>query len=326
LLDKYTYVFNILNKILFNLYLNMLSLEEGVPIAKIIKSRAFKSKDGKSKYLGLISPEELEKSNVNPGFNIDPYQLITEDEVEKEIGSRNTRKVRKSMREKIKNRKKTGNRFILNDGMLSPVPNIEKERDVLYVSGPSGAGKSTFLAEYLDNYVDMFPENNIYIFSAVNHDPAFKHLERSGKMIRIVLDEEYLEDINDGDGIEVTDLYNSAAVFDDIDVITNTTIRNQIIQLRSECLEIGRHSNVTTCCTTHQLCNFKATKILLQEATKVVVFPRSGSTYHIKRFLKEYCGLNAAQIQEFLNLPSRWVMICKEYPQYVLARDCAYLL
>lgn len=311
----------------------MLSLKEGTPIAKIVKSKTFKVKDGKSKYLGIVSEEDI-RDDTSSGYKIDPYQLISEDELERETGSRKIDQTRKTMKEMIKAGKlkgKNGKEFVINDGMLEPVPNIDTERDVFYVSGPSGSGKSTFVATYLTNYCDIFPDNQIYMFSAVPSDPAFERFEEDGpkktrdRMTRIVLDADYKEEILAGEGLDVTDLENSAVVFDDVDVITDKTLLEHVLNLRSRCLEIGRHYNITTCCTTHQLCNYKATKILLQEATKVVVFPRAGSSYHIKRFLKEYCGMKAKEIQRVLNLPSRWVMISKTYPQYILYKDGAYL-
>lgn len=312
----------------------MLSLERGNPIAKIVKSHKFKEKNGKSKYLGLIDPDKVNDDD-RPGYTTDPYQLFNEDEIEEETGSKKAAVTRKTMRKKIQEKRikdRLGKEFILNDGMLEPVPDIEKERDVLYVSGPSGAGKSTFIATYLKNYCDIFPDNDIYMFSCVDSDPAFEMFESNGpkkyrdKLIRIVLNSEYLEDIRQGEGITEHDLANSAVIFDDIDVMSDKTLKENIINLRSKCLEIGRHFNITTCCTTHQLCNYNKTKILIQESNKVVVFPRSGSTYHISRFLREYCGMKKNEIDKFINLPSRWVMIHKSYPQYILYKDGAYLV
>lgn len=312
----------------------MLSLKEGLPIAKIVKSKTFGVKDGKSKYLGLISPDDL-NGDVSTGFKVDPYQLISEDELEKETGSRKINKTKETMKSMIqrgKLKERYGKEFIINDGMLEPVPDIEQDRDVFYVSGPSGSGKSTFIASYLDNYCDIYPDNKIYMFSAISSDPAFERFEEDGpkktrgKMTRIVLDRDYEAELAAGHGVSIDDLDNSAVVFDDIDVINNKHIREHVTDLRSQCLEIGRHYKITTCCTTHQLCNYKATKILLQEATKVVVFPKSGSTYHIKRFLKEYCGMKKDDICKLLYLPSRWVMVSKTYPMYVLYKDGAYLV
>jgi len=310
----------------------MLSLKEGTPIARVVNSKIFKIKDGKSKYVGIVDDER--ESEALPGYTVDPYYLISEDELEEEVGSRKISKTRKSMKTKIREgiiNQKVGKEFVLNDGNLEPVPNIDVERDVFYVSGPSGSGKSTFVANFLDNYCEIYPNNKIYMFSAVPTDPAFERFEDNGpkktrgKMTRIILDADYLLDIQGGEGLTVDDLKDSAVIFDDVDVIPDKKIHEHVIDLRSRCLEIGRHYKITTCCTTHQLCNYKATKILLQEATKVVVFPKSGSTYHIKRFLKEYCGMNQKQIERVIQLPSRWVLVSKTYPQYILYRDGVYL-
>lgn len=285
----------------------MLSLEQGNPIARIDKSRAFKKRGNSSKYLGIVMDDDY-----SPDYELDPYQMIQEDDIEKQAGTKMTKYVRKHMKKAASEVKNVGKEFILNDGVLLPTPDVTCQRDVIYVSGPSNSGKSTFISKYLDEYKEIYPERNAFLFSAVTQDVAF-----DGKVTRVnLLDEP----------VDIRDLQDSIAIFDDVDVISNKQIRDWVIALRDACLETGRHLNITTCCTSHQICNNLKTKILLQEATKVVVFPRSGSTYHITRFLKCYCGFTTPQINKFLSLPSRWVMVSKTYPQYVLYNDGAYML
>lgn len=303
----------------------MLTLENrGIPIAKIVDSKHYPKKNGKSKFLALIPEEDIKKSD-KPA-QCDPYLLLTEDDIEKEKNTRDFNKVRSTIRDKIKKKEipNLGKEIIMMDGEFEPIPNITKERDVIFAAGPSGSGKSTILAKYLANYVEMYPNNRVILFSMVESDPAFEFL--GDKLMSIKLDKHYMEDVEAGEEITMEDLRDAAVIFDDIDVISCKKLGAHITNLRNQCLEIGRHYNATTLCTAHQLCNYRATKILLQEATKVVLFPRSGSTYHIKRFLKEYCGLPFPKIEKIINLPSRWVMVSKEYPQYILSKDQAYTL
>ena len=309
----------------------MLSIEKGNPIAKISGSKTFpavKRKEGGvkkvcHKFLGLISPDDL-RDNDKPGFNVNPYELIDYNELEKEAASTKPKKVNELVKERIKSKKKEkGREFILHDGVLEPTPDTSVERDVIYISGPAGAGKSTWVASYMRNYEAIFPDRNIYVFSLINDDPAFKGINN---LVQIPLDNEYLDEVREGDGIEMEDLRDSMVVFDDVDSIGNKTMKEHIVSLRDNCLQIGRHYHTTTLCTTHQLCNYNNTKILIMESNKVVIFPTSGSVYHITRFLKAYCGLQKDKIGKVLNVPSRWAMIHKAYPNYILHSTGAFIL
>jgi hypothetical protein len=208
------------------------------------------------------------------------------------------------------------NEVVIKDGVLIPLPNkhvVEK----IYVSAPSGAGKSTWTGAYMREYKKMFRDNDIYLFSSILKDRVLDKHDPT----RITLDEDLIQD-----PIHPEEIEDSLAVFDDTDTIRDARLRNSIVQFRDWLLEQGRHFDIRMVITSHLLSNYKATRRVLNEATAVVVFPKSGSgTYHIKRFLNTYCGFDKKQIKKFLNLPSRWVAIYRSYPQYVLYEKGAYL-
>ena len=108
--------------------------------------------------------------------------------------------------------------------------------------------------------------------------------------------------------------------------IPNKKLRLWVQDLRNQCLQHGRHDNINMLCTTHQLMNYKETKILLVEATKVVFFPNSGGAAQIKRFLKTYGELDAKQIQDVFKIKSRWVMLNKAAPRFILHASGCYML
>lgn len=310
----------------------MLSLERGNPIAKVIESKRLGKKDGKSKYLGLIQRDDIQEDD-SPGYSVDPYYLISEDELEKEVGTKKPKAVRKKMKELINTiKERVGKEFVLNDGKLQPVPNVEASRVCYYVSGPSGSGKSTFVSNFLDEYAEIYPKNQIVMFSLVPTDPAFARFESEGpkktrnRMIRIVLNNECLEDIQNNEAIDEEDLHDSAVIFDDIDMITNKTMKEYVTGLRTKCLQIGRHGNITVLTTSHILCAGRETKAQVTESSDIVFFPGSGSSHQITYFLREYSGMSKEQITKVLGLPSRWVQFHNVYPQYVLYTDGCYLL
>jgi hypothetical protein len=205
----------------------------------------------------------------------------------------------------------------LLDGKLQPLP----QKDIverLYISGPSGAGKSTYASKWLTEYKKIYPDDPVFVFSAVKYDKVLdKH-----DIERIPLDESLFENPIDPH----SDLAESISIFDDVDVITNSKIRTAVLSLRDMLLETGRHSEARLINTTHLLCNYGSTRRLLNEATSVTFFPRSGSVNQITRFLTTYMGLNKNQIEKVLNLPSRWVTCSKTFPQYFLHERGAFML
>ena len=218
----------------------------------------------------------------------------------------------------------TGNRLfsIMSPAYDTTLPS-RNQRDMIYISGQSGSGKSTFAGQYARAYQKANAKSRIFIFSAVNEDIAFDGV----KLKRIVFD-----DLMDEDGhideniIQLSDLKNSLTIFDDIDVIPGNALRRYVQDLRNQCLQHGRHNTSNMICTTHQLMNYKETKILLMEATKVVFFPTSGGAAQIKRFLKTYGELSPNQISDVFKLKSRWVMLNKSSPRYILHASGCYLI
>lgn len=294
----------------------MLSTKAGIPIAKIVNNDKYSS-------INLILPEDgdLHENVYRDNDDIDIFDFISESEIEDHFNSkrgfRNSGfKVPEAMIEKAKKRAET--EFVIIDGCLEPMPNLRNERDVLYIAGPSGAGKSTYIGKYIKNYKHAFPDNKIVVVSKVLKDPAFDCFNP----IRIEISTENIID----NPIAVSEFKNCLVVFDDIDTITDKKLVKAVQQLRDDCMEIGRHDKVSVAATSHQLLNYKQTRDMINEAQTVTFFPRSGSSYHITNFLKNYGGMNPSQINRVLSLPSRWVTLHKNYPCYVFYDKGAYLL
>lgn len=213
---------------------------------------------------------------------------------------------------------RVGKEFHIKKGELMQVPNTKIDRECLYIAGPSGSGKSTYVNNFIKMYKDEYPDNEVYLFSRVDEDPS---LDDNEDIQRVIIDDELLDDPIDNEELE-----DSAVIFDDIDTIRDKELAEYVCDLRDDLLETGRHERVTMLCTSHLLMDYKKTRTLINESTSVTFFPRSGSTYHIIRFLKVYCGLNAEQINRILNLPSRWVTVSKIAPMWVLYGKGCFLI
>jgi hypothetical protein len=305
----------------------MLSFTHGAPIARVVGGR------DKGKIL------RVDMDTVEPTIEVDDiFDILTSDIMTEGRRKRYNPTDLETIRDCVRRRKAPkrddlrsifnrtieiidegrGKEYHIHDGTLSHVPNTSLGRECLYIAGPSGSGKSTYLNNYVKEYKKVFPKREVYIFSRVEQD---KTLEGNNDIQHIMIDEELLDD-----PIVNEDLTKSAVIFDDVDTIQEKNIADYIAHLRSDLLETGRHNKVTLLCTSHLLMDYKKTRTLLNEATSVTFFPRSGSAYHIQRFLKVYCGLNQIQIERILALPSRWVTICKTAPMWVLYSQGCYLL
>lgn len=207
----------------------------------------------------------------------------------------------------------------LTKGKIVVLPRLDKVEKI-YVSGVSGSGKSTWCSSWLKEFLRKDHKHDpIYLVSAVGYDKAFDdkfpdNIERID-----------LEDILT-DPIHPNDLEDSVVVLDDSDSILDRRVNKVVADLRDNLLECGRHTNTRMLCTSHILSNYKATRKLLNEATTVVTFPRSGGAFHIRTFLEKYCGFSKTQVKKFMGLKSRWCSVSRQYTPYAMHEKGVYLI
>lgn len=203
--------------------------------------------------------------------------------------------------------------------VFEPVPDVN--RSVSYVAGPSGSGKSTYASKFMKNFKKIFKGSNIIVFSRLDTDEVIDKL----KPIRIKIDEELVED-----PIDIFEEFhnNDLVLFDDCDTIQNKSIRDAVSKIQNDILETGRHKNIFILVTSHLINgnDRKNCRTLLNESNTITFFPKSGSTYQIKYLLKNYIGLSNNQINDILNMKSRWITIGKTYPQYIMGETFIYLI
>jgi Cdc6-like AAA superfamily ATPase len=204
------------------------------------------------------------------------------------------------------------------------VPDTSSERSCVYIFGPSGSGKTTFTSNYLKEYKKLYKKNPIYLFSAVDEDSLLDDLG----VKRIRIDDELLsspiqaKDFIDG----VKGATGSVVVFDDIDVLDNKKIKEAVYNILNQCLEIGRHHNITVIFTNHLATNGRETRRVLNESHQIVYFPHSGAKRQVEYLLEEYAGLDKKDIKAIKKSGSRWCCIFKNYPQMVMTDRSLRLL
>lgn len=204
-------------------------------------------------------------------------------------------------------------------GTFEPIPSKLGHREIIYITAPSGAGKSFWVSQYCRNYQLMYPKNKVVLFSRLADDTS---LDSVKNMIRIELTEELIDDPID---IQA-ELKDACVIFDDTDTIGDKKIRKAVMDLMDDILQTGRHSNTTALITSHLSTNYKETRIILAEAHKFVIFPKSSTRSTMDRLLDNYLGFDKKERQMIYNLKSRWVQIYKHHPRYILTQKEAKLI
>lgn len=197
------------------------------------------------------------------------------------------------------------------------------DRECVYITGASGTGKSQWISDYLKSYKEKYPDNNIVVFSSVDHDECIDMHDP----IRIDL-----STLVDDPIMKLDEFSNSCCIFDDTASIPDKNINKAVQKLRDMMLEHGRHkvANITCLTTSHIAMDGIPTKYPIREAHKVVVFPE-GNEYPTQNLLEKYCGLKGAINQDILNKMisrehSRWGCISRKVPKYVLFKRSAVIL
>lgn len=167
----------------------------------------------------------------------------------------------------------------------------------IFLCAPSGAGK-TFMAKLIIE--QDLKKRPVVLFSKIIDDESMASLEelktpadKKERLIKIpLLCEDDLMDLPPED-----DLKDTICVFDDLDAF-KTEIAQYIREYRDSLLECGRHKNITCICTSHLLNNYNKTRIMLNEAEIVILFP-SSNRRHSSLFLRDRLGLEKNE-REFL--------------------------
>ena len=205
---------------------------------------------------------------------------------------------------------------------LSVLPN-ENICEKLYVTGPSNSGKSTYTGNYLGEFfkIKKFKKYNYIVFSNVKEDKVLDMINGRIEPVRPDIDYTLLEDFPESEEFE-----KSITVFDDCGTITNRQLNKAVCAIQDDLLECGRHVDAHMIVTSHLMSNYITTRKVLNEATSITFFPKSGATIQIRKFLASHIGLDKDQIKKIMKLPSRWVTVYRTYPMYVIHNKGCFML
>lgn len=217
--------------------------------------------------------------------------------------------------------------LITDSGILSPLPS--SERFVYYIFGPPKSGKSTWIGNFCNHYVIMYPKKDIYLFSYVGKDTALNN--KKIKRVKIeTLAEDPINDIEDLRGSN-----GSLCIFDDVINDGKNKLDNELIGLMNTIIRNGRDHEYTgkgkgrdidVIYTSHTGCNGHKTKFILSVATCITFFC-SGLDHGIDYFLNKKIGItDKKKIERIKKLPSRWISLYISRPSHILHEKGALLL
>lgn len=206
----------------------------------------------------------------------------------------------------------------LESGAFELLPSAEaKRRDVFYIAGASGSGKSYIAKGLGEYYQKLFPERNVYLVSKLAEDSGtLDKMKPPAKRINIQsLIDNYPE---------LDEFKNCMVIFDDYDTFTGPA-EKVVTKLIDDLATMGRHTNTTMLCLSHYLTNYKKTRLLLNEATHLVVYPMATSFHALSYLLKTHVGMTKDDVRDIRKL-GRWVCVFKNFPQYLVSANYARML
>jgi len=205
----------------------------------------------------------------------------------------------------------------LKDGQFELIPNASpKKREVWYIAGQSGSGKS-YIARTLANYYHkLFPERGIYLVSKLEKDETLDALP----FLKRLSIQSFIDDYP-----ALEEFTDCMVIFDDFDTLTGEA--QKVVEKIIDDLAIqGRHTNTTMLVLSHYLTNYKKTRLILSEATHIVVYPMSTSFNALKRLLTGYVGVDEDDISRHRKSGSRWICYKKGFPMFAITMKTAELL
>jgi hypothetical protein len=199
-----------------------------------------------------------------------------------------------------------------DDSMFVPIPSPDpKTRQVWYVAGQSGSGKSYFARGIAENYKKLYPEREIYLISKLDSDTTLDSM-KVGKPKRINI-ETLLTD-----PIDLEECKNCLIIADDWDTITPKPLYDAIHKLIEDICIMGRHTNTSLLILSHYLTNYKSTRLMLNEAHFLVLYPLATSHKALKYVSELYGNCDKEEIAKFKRR-GRWICISKTYPAYIIS-------
>jgi hypothetical protein len=206
------------------------------------------------------------------------------------------------------------------EGLFELLPNPDpKKREVYYVAGQSGSGKSYIAKGLAHYYKKLFPDRQVYLISKLAKDDTLDAL----RFLKRLSIPSFVEDYPDLDEFK-----DCMVIFDDWDTLEKSKggPYKTIHKLIEDLAIMGRHTNTTMLILSHYLTNYKDTRLILNEATHVVVYPQSTSYHALRHLIRNYVGVDEEDLKRHRLLGSRWLCYKKGFPMFMVSQHVAEIL
>jgi hypothetical protein len=203
-----------------------------------------------------------------------------------------------------------------DDGQFQLVPSPDPtRREVFYIAGASGSGKSYIAKGIAECYKKLFPDRECYLISKLGEDSTLDALD----FLKRINLQTFIDDYP-----ELEEFKDCLVIFDDYDTLTGNA-EKVVGKLIDDLATMGRHTNTTMLCLSHYLTNYKKTRLLLNEATHIVVYPMATSFHALGYLLKTHIGMTKDDVRDLKKM-GRWVCVYKHYPQWLVSPQHARVL
>ena len=201
---------------------------------------------------------------------------------------------------------------------MEKLPLPLEEHEVIFCTGPPKCGKTYWVNEYVKMFKHVF-KLPVFRLSRVSHDETLRKEEKH--YLNIPIDNEIVEN-----PLKLEDFADSLVIFDDIESSEFPKATKMAYNLLDDMCKNGRHHRIAVIFCNQECRMGTKTKPILSTVTTLVIFPQNASLYQTERLLKDHVGMSKTQIKDALNLNTRWEVISKATPQYIMYEHGVYLL
>ena len=199
----------------------------------------------------------------------------------------------------------------------------DNQTDRIILCAGSGSGKSTWIANYISNFLDAFPESDDIILLTRQNEEDFDKAygEFKDRMTHIQIDESILED-----PLTLNDIANEnhkprLIIFDDYTDAGTRKINDAVESLRDDISANGRKLGLYLIVAQTDMPTLKSGfRNVLGNCTHFVTFP-ARSTANTKYTLQSYFGVTNDVWRAMKDsLKSRWIVVTRNDQPYILWR------
>lgn len=226
------------------------------------------------------------------------------------------------------------------------------------IFGPQGSGKSYLAGEILDDLFENHQSKDILIIARNTEDAPLDrkrvchtdfnervNIEKTLKAVqsgKIKLGETITEfehkkgskytpiriDVYDPQVLEshIESFRDSYLVFDDVERMKTKDATEWCHHLRDSALEVGRKLNIDCVNILHNIKGGIKASVMRDESAFVFANPQASGQHKIRSFLRDYAALDKKEIEAFMTMKGRFIMVRTEHPRCFVGKSGVVLL